>query len=115
LSARIELRSPNVEPGGRLGYEVLNTGSIRILFGEAYELEQLCVCGWWAVRLPYMFRAVGYSLDPGGSRDLTALIPDYAAPGRYRMPKKVRDNMDPSARSKAPSIKITAEFDVARL
>jgi hypothetical protein len=100
------------ERGGRLTYEILNTGTERILFGDAYRLERQAGRAWVMVNRNVFFRTVGHMLEPGARKRLTARIPEDALPGHYRISAEISSD-DPSLTPLLRErVTISSEFDV---
>lgn len=105
-------------PGGEVGYEVVNTGELPIMLGAAYGLERRTDGGWERVELPYAFRLWGRRLESRCRYALTARVPDFAQPGRYRLCKRLIVDRAPHpgyewvAGQEIQPIEVIAEFDV---
>jgi hypothetical protein len=117
LAARVEVGIPVVSGGG-VEYEVINTGELPIMLGEAYEFDRLGSTGWDRVPLPYAFRLSGRRLEAGDRYGLAARVPDSALPGRYRLRKRLDVDRDPHpgyewvAHQEIDAIEVTAEFEI---
>jgi hypothetical protein len=117
LAAHLELSVTKAVPGQSVRYSVVNQGPVPIMLGEAYALERLTDHGW--ERLPSLaFRAIGYYLVEGASRELYFRVPEDARPGAYRFCKRVRADSDPRPGSEwlrghhIDPIELAADFEV---
>lgn len=111
LSARLDLQGPLLAPAERIPYTTVNTSSVPILIGEDYGLERRVDEEWVPVEIRMLVRAIGYGLDPGDRRSLTAAIPGGLAPGRYRLHKSVLADRARPQRALESTLAF-AEFDV---
>ena len=104
-----------IPAGGRLRYEIRNTGGQWLFFGEAYELERQESGTWSPIPCHVLFRAWASNLPPGGSRELVAYVPPGAPPGHYRLRKELCEKPDCYARlnRRDPLISASFEFDVS--
>lgn len=99
-----------VAPGERFPYEVRNTGSERIGFGEPFRLERLRGQEWERCELRLFFHLPLYVLAPGESKELTAQLPAEFEPGHYRFVKEIHERLPPA--SDIPAVEVDFEFDV---
>jgi Bacterial Ig-like domain len=111
LSARLELESTFVSPVERIPYTTVNTGSAPILIGEDYGVQRRAAGEWVPVEINLIVRAIGYGLDPGDRRSLTAAIPGGLGPGHYRLCKTALADPSGPERPLASTVAL-AEFDV---
>lgn len=108
-------------PGGRLGYVIINTGTVPVILGAAYGLERRVASGWEDVAIPYAFPAWGLRLPPRSGRELVARIPERAQPGRHRLRVRLSADRDPHpgyewvAQQEIQPVEVSAEFDVRLL
>jgi hypothetical protein len=115
----MEVGAAVATPGESVGYTVINTGDVPIMLGEAYGLERLSDGAWERVELPYAFRLWGRRLESGDRYELSARVPDFVQPGRYRLRKRLDADRDPHpgyewvAGQDIEPIEVTAEFNVA--
>lgn len=67
-------------------YKLVNVGKRRLLYGAGYGFERLTAIGWRRQHFDAAFVAVGLALEPGEhGRELSAAVPEYFQPGRYRL------------------------------
>jgi hypothetical protein len=117
IAAQLELAQQTARAGDELRYTVINTGTKWLAMGEHYSVERRERNEWVNVPLPFAFRLIGYTLDPGQRRALTARIADDLHPGRYRLRKKVGPVTDPGPWNdwgafRIDPIELTAEFEL---
>lgn len=80
LAATIELLDTQISPGDELRYKINNTGSLDLICGLPYRLERETTGGWVPMNPEMAFRAIGFGVLPGESRELTATIPVEGLP-----------------------------------
>ena len=121
LGVRLVLAHDVGRPGDELRYSLINEGTVPLLTGVSYSLDIRGGSGW--SRLPVgPFRGVGLGVAPGARRDFTVQIPHTAAPGDYRMRKRIfigtprREDLPylPEAARRLP-IELAIEFRVATI
>jgi hypothetical protein len=89
LEVGLVLKEDLLGPGDALHYSLVNDGRLDMITGHYYALD-LCEGGRWnELALGLNFRAVGLGLGPGRQRDGSATVPADAAPGIYRLRKRV--------------------------
>jgi hypothetical protein len=106
LAADLALGSDRVGPGEELPYAVVNTGAVGLICGHSYLLERWNEQNWVAVNPDMAFILIGYGVDPGGRKALTAQIPSDAVAGLYRISASV------SGRHGAPALRLSGTFEV---
>ena len=108
LEAVIELLATTVRPGDELGYRINNTGSVQLICGLPYCLEQETSDEWVPMNEGMAFRLIGFGVLPGESRELKVRIPADAPAGSYRLSTSVTSDHVRGA------IRLSAHFDVVR-
>ena len=78
-------------PGDKLPYTLVNNGPGAISFGTPYSLDRDHDGQWIGCNIETAWTAQLIGLRPGGRHESAANIPDDAAPGRYRVSKKIED------------------------
>jgi hypothetical protein len=89
-------------------YRINNTGSVGLICGRAYGLERKTDAGWVLMNRDMPFRAIGFRVLPGESRELQAVIPGDAPLGSYRLRTSVRSD------HVARTVHLSAGFEVRR-
>jgi hypothetical protein len=107
LHASLEVMSLEVGAGGELRYRIRNMGDVRLICGLHYRLERkVGENEWMLMNAGVLFRTIGFGVDPGQYKELTARIPADAPAGLYRLLASVGSDHVPGR------VEASAEFRV---
>jgi hypothetical protein len=79
-----------VSPGDPVAFTIHNRGTAALIFGLDYVLSRTEGGGWIGVpNAETGLKLARLGAEPGDSKQLIALIPEGAVPGRYRISKEL--------------------------